>query len=227
MAKAPEAQLRRLMSRAAACRACPGMECRPVLSAANGLSSARVMFVGEAPGRFGAGRTGVPFSGDTAGARFERLLAEAGLTREDVFVTNAALCLPLDARGRNRPPSPTEVSACGDWLRQTLDAVKPSLVVALGAVALAALGRIEPHGLTLRTGLGTAVRWRGARLTALYHPAARSRVHRPWPLQVEDWRALPAILRAAEDNSRNSWKFPHGGLTQRQSYFYDDIVIFR
>lgn len=216
MAKAPEAQLRRLMSRAAACRVCPGMGCRPVLSAANGLSSARVMFVGEAPGRLGAGRTGVPFSGDTAGARFERLLAEAGLTREAVFVTNAALCLPLDARGRNRQSSRAELAACGNWLSQTLDAVRPSLVVALGAVALTALGRIEPHGLTLRDGVRTVVRWRGARLTALYHPGARSQVHRPWPLQVEDWRALRAILRAPEDNSRSLVTIPcPEGLTRR------------
>lgn len=206
-----------LASATAACRRCPRMLAgSAVLGPCNGHTGAAVLFVGEAPGRLGAGRTGIPFSGDTAGARFERLLAEAGLTRDDIFVTNAALCLPLDARGRNRRPAAGEIAACSAWLRKTIALVKPPLVVALGATALAALARIEPHGLTLREHVAKVVPWHGAGLTALYHPGARSQVHRPWPLQVEDWRALRAILRAPEDNSRSLVTIPcPEGLTRR------------
>jgi uracil-DNA glycosylase family 4 len=199
-----------------------------VLGPRNGLTGAAVLFVGEAPGRLGAGRTGIPFSGDTAGARFERLLAEAGLTREGVFVTNAALCVPLDTRGRNRRPAAGEIAACSRWLGETIALVKPPLVVALGATALAALARIEPHGLTLREHVAKVVPWHGAGLTALYHPGARSQVHRPWPLQVEDWQELGTFTRTCKDNSRDLKRnLPAEGLTPGQSHFYDDIVIFR
>lgn len=201
----------------AGCRRCPRMLAgSAVLGPPNGNTGSAVLFVGEAPGRFGAGRTGIPFSGDTAGARFERLLTEAGLTREDVFVTNAALCLPLDARGRNRRPAAGEIAACSGWLGETIAVVRPALVVALGVVALAALARIEPHGLTLREHVAKVVPWHGAGLTVLYHPGARSQVHRPWPLQVEDWRVLGAVSRAPEDNSRSLVTIPcPEGLTRR------------
>ena len=156
------------------------------------------MFVGEAPGRFGAGRTGVPFSGDVAGARFERLLAEAGLRREDVFVTNAVLCVPVDAAGHNRRSRPAEVRMCLPWLELTLRAVDPALVVAMGTVALGALALIEAHGLAVSNAGQSPVRWLGRDLAAVYHPAARSQIHRPWSRQLEDWRAIGSFARGLE-----------------------------
>jgi DNA polymerase len=174
------------------------MGCPPVLSPANGPANATVIFVGEAPGRFGAGRTGVPFSGDTAGRRFEALLGAAGFARERVFVTNAVLCLPLDASGRNRRPAAIETANCASWLRATIEVVNPRLVVGMGAVALAALNRIERHGLTVSHAGQPPVAWRGARLAAVYHPAARSAVHRPWDRQLADWARLGAWSRCVQ-----------------------------
>ena len=153
------------------------------------------MFVGEAPGRLGAGRTGVPFLGDESGRRFERLLGEAGLTREEVRVTNAVRCLPLDVSGRNRRPLTSEVRACNGWLAEELDAVRPGLVVALGAVALAALGSLEEHGLVLSRDVGRVVAWRGSSMACVYHPGARSAVHRPWEAQVRDFRRAVGEFR--------------------------------
>ena len=103
-----------------------------VLGEVNGPADARIMFVGEAPGRHGAGRSGVPFSGDESGRRFEALLGVAGLRREDVFVTNAVLCNPLDGAGNNRRPLAREVRACLANLRGQIEAVDPDYVVALG-----------------------------------------------------------------------------------------------
>jgi len=198
MTTAPSANLDGLATQAAACRRCPRMGCAPVLSRANGPVRAPVMFVGEAPGRLGAGRTGVPFSGDVAGARFERLLAEAGLERADVFVTNAVLCVPVDARGRNRRPRPAEVRACASWLEQTIRLVDPAFVVALGGVALAALALIEPHGLAVANAGDGPIRWFGRQLAVAYHPGARAQVHRPWSSQVEDWRRIGSFAREPE-----------------------------
>lgn len=146
--------------------------------------------MGEAPGRLGAGRTGVPFLGDVAGRRFERFLAYAGLQRENVFVTNAVLCLPLDGRGRNRRPRARELDECSGWLQDTLAAVDPDVVVAMGGVALEGLRRLEAHPLRVADA-GSAPRpWHGRLLAVVYHPGARSRVHRPEAFQVADWAAL-------------------------------------
>lgn len=176
---------------ASACRACPCVAPgTAVLGAPNGPVPCDWLFVGEAPGRLGAARTGVPFHGDESGRRFERLLAEAGLSRGQVFVTNAVLCLPCDGRGRNRTPSMAEVANCSAFLARTIDAVSPRVVVSLGAVALAALGYIEPHDLRLRDAAGTPVPWRGRVLVPLYHPGRQAALHRPWETQLADWRAL-------------------------------------
>lgn len=180
-----------LVRRAQDCRACPAMEGRRrVLSHANGDPSARVMFVAEAPGRLGGELTGVPLSRDQSGKRFEHLLAQAGLTREAIFITNAALCNPRDGRGRNRSPSRTELGNCSRWLTETLALVDPAVVASLGVTALGALKRLEPHGLTLRQDVARPVRWYGRWLFPLYHPSPRAGLSRAYTDQDEDFRKL-------------------------------------
>lgn len=193
-----EATFAVLAEQARACRACPSMAGRvPVLSRANGNPAARVLFVAEAPGRRGAEVSRVPLSRDQTGRRFERLLALAGLRRDEVFITNAVLCNPRDARGNNRPPSPAERRACAHWLAETVALIQPAVVVPLGAVALAALGSIEAHGLRLRDGAGLPVAWRGGWLLPLYHPSPRAGLSRSYAQQDEDFRRLGDWLRAA------------------------------
>jgi uracil-DNA glycosylase family 4 len=165
-----------------------------VLGEANGPAPAPVMFVGEAPGRLGAGRSGVPFSGDESGRRFETLLRMAGLTRETVFVTNALLCNPVDEAGRNRPPRREEIERCLPFLEAQIAAVDPEVVVALGSVALKALALIEPHNLVLRESAGRNFAWAHRLLVPLYHPGRRALVHRPEATQVEDWQRLGMVV---------------------------------
>src|SRR5919199_5121564 len=110
------AQLAQLAAEAAACRRCPAMCGRAaVLSERNGEVGARVLFIGEAPGRFGGDRTRVPFSGDQSGRNFQRFIASINLPRAEIFITNAALCNPRTAAGTNRKPTPTEVANCGEF----------------------------------------------------------------------------------------------------------------
>jgi uracil-DNA glycosylase len=193
-----------LFKAARACRRCPGMTGCAVLGVANGPVPARLLFVGEAPGRFGAGRTGVPFSGDEAGRRFEQLLESAGLTRAEAFITNAVLCLPLDASGRNRTPLRSELANCATHLARTIASVDPEFVVTLGATALAALARIGPHNLTLATSVARPAPWQGRTLIPLYHPGQRAQIHRPWPAQLADWRSLGDFLTCGADSERPS-----------------------
>src|SRR6267142_2246522 len=90
-----------LAAEAAVCTRCPAMcERAAVLSERNGPVDARVMFIGEAPGRKGADRTRVPFSGDQSGQNFERFLASIPLLRDHIFITSAALCNSGKHQGR-------------------------------------------------------------------------------------------------------------------------------
>lgn len=178
-----------------ACTACDRVLHSHVLGPNNGNPEARVMFVGEAPGRLGAGRTGVPFQGDESGRRFEAILLAAGLTRDEVFVTNAILCNPLDAQGRNRRPLTSEIRRCLPFLQAQVLTVNPEVVVALGDVALFALGLLEAHGATLRGDCSRPTAWFGRTLVPLYHPGRQSTLHRADADQRADWAALGDFLR--------------------------------
>ena len=186
-----------LCAEVAGCRRCPTMEGRRrVLSPANGSPGALVMFVAEAPGRLGGDRTGAPLYGDRTGERFDRLLAAAGWRRSDVFITNAVLCNPRSDNGRvNRRPSRAEVANCADHLRRQIELVDPRLVVALGAVALGALGRVEPHHLVLARDYGLLRRWYGRWLAPLSHPSDRALWRRSEAEQVADMRALSGFVQ--------------------------------
>jgi uracil-DNA glycosylase family 4 len=187
-----------LVEEAQSCRVCPRMAGRTrLLSAANGALDARVCFVAEAPGRLGGDRTAIPLCGDQSGRNFERLLVEAGLDRASIFVTNAVLCNPRTGN-RNVPPSSREIQNCGRFLMATVQLIQPEVVVALGAVALRALNRIEPHGLTLANDVGRARRWHDRWLVPLYHPGPRAQLWRSSHQQVEDFRGLRAFLRQLE-----------------------------
>ncbi len=197
-----DADFAALVATVAACRTCPAMEGRRrVLTSANGDIDARVMFIAEAPGRSGGERTGVPFSGDFSGRTFERLLDEAGWTRADVFITNAALCNPQGPTGANRPPSQRELANCRGHLRATLAIVDPPVVATLGAVALAALGRIEPHGLKLTEARGKPHAWDGRTLFPLFHPSPKVLAWFPYARMAEDFRVLRTVADHAVSKS--------------------------
>jgi uracil-DNA glycosylase family 4 len=184
-----------LVDEARACQVCPRMVGRTrLLGPANGSLRARICFVAEAPGRLGGDRTAIPLCGDQSGRNFERLLAEAGLDRSAIFVTNAVLCNPRIGN-RNAPPSTREIQNCSRFLIATLQLVQPAAVVALGAVALKALGRVERHELSLANDVSHAVRWHDRWLIPLYHPGPRAQLWRGFPQQAEDFRRLGAFLR--------------------------------
>src|SRR5437879_8942869 len=168
----PQAQFAKLATEAAACRRCPAMcERAAVFSHLNGAVDARIMFVGEAPGRKGADRTRAPFSGDQSGKNFDRFISSIGLTRSQIFITSAALCNPRSASGANRRPAAREVANCSDFLRRTIALIDPKLVVTLGGVALDALKLVHYHELNLKEAAGKIHRWNQRLLVPLYHPS--------------------------------------------------------
>lgn len=167
-----------------------------MLGPANGSLAARVLFVAEAPGRFGADASGVPLHGDRTGRAFEDFLAAAGLTRDDVFITNAILCNPRDADGRNARPAITELANCRSHLARLVALLDPLWVVTLGSVALGALSAIAPHAALLARDVGRPIAWHGRWLVPLYHPGPRALIRRPVAVQRADYRKLGDAIRA-------------------------------
>ena len=187
-----------LAAAAIACGLCAGADGRRrVLSAANGPLDSPLLFVAEAPGRDGADRTGVPLHGDRTGDNFAHLLGVLGWRREWVFITNAVLCNPRAADGRNRTPNTAELAHCAPFLRATVELIDPRYVVTLGRVALRALEGIAAHGLELRRDVAGRFAWDGRALVPLYHPSPRVMAgHRDLRAQEADYRRLAAYLRA-------------------------------
>jgi DNA polymerase len=149
-----------------------------------GSATAQIVVVGEAPGA-NEDREGRPFVG-RAGRLLDELLVEAGLAREDVFITNVLKARPPG----NRDPRADEVAHHVPWLQAQLDVIRPRLVVPLGRHALkrfdanAQIG--EVHGRVLERD--------GRQLFPMYHPAAAIYNQRLLPTLVADARALREVL---------------------------------
>lgn len=181
----------RLEKKAASCRLCPCLADQPaVLSSANGSLNANIVFIAEAPGRFGAGRTGVPFQGDRSGDNFEILLKHIGLTRAEVFITNAVLCNPL-ADGNNRRPNTKEIKNCSAFLKESLSIIRPRVVVTLGTVALNALNLILGTRFQLNQNVAQPLATANFMLFPLYHPSPRvTNWKRPLTQQKKDFKKM-------------------------------------
>jgi uracil-DNA glycosylase len=141
-------ELTRLAQEAAHCRECDLWKNATQTVFGAGPPRAAVVLVGEQPGDQ-EDRIGQPFVGP-AGRLLDRALAEAGIDRNRVYVTNAVKHFKFEPRGKKRihkKPSEMEVEACHRWLERELEALRPALVVALGATAARALlGRVTPIG---------------------------------------------------------------------------------
>lgn len=167
-----------------------------VLSNLNGSPAARIMFIGEAPGRKGADRTRIPFSGDQSGANLDRFLASIDLRREQIFITSAALCNPRSDSGANRRPTQKELTNCSDFLRRTIELIDPRVIVTLGSVALEALKRIQYHELNLKEAAAQIHSWHERTVVPIYHPSPQVLAsHRREAEQLRDYQVVAKAVR--------------------------------
>jgi uracil-DNA glycosylase family protein len=165
-----------------------------------GLPHARVMLVGEQPGHE-EDLAGRPFVGP-AGRLLDRALQAAGLARDEVYVTNAVKHFKWEPRGKRRihaKPSQSEIAACRPWLDAELEAIRPAVVVCLGATAAQAL--LGPRFRVTRQ-RGQWLSAPGApRVLATVHPSAILRApddatrRREMDAFVADLAHVPAALR--------------------------------
>jgi uracil-DNA glycosylase len=132
--------LKQLREDARACRDCPLWANATQTVFGAGDPHARVMLVGEQPGDE-EDKKGLPFVGP-AGRLLERALEAAGIDRDHLYVTNAVKHFKWQLRGKRRlhkTPAQREIDACHPWLEREIEAVKPHVIVALGATAARAV----------------------------------------------------------------------------------------
>ncbi|MDE0234016.1 MAG: uracil-DNA glycosylase [bacterium] len=160
-------ELAALGARASVCTDCRLSDTRTNVVFGVGRSDADVMMVGEAPGR-NEDLEGEPFVG-AAGHLLNRLLAEVGMGRDEVYIANVLKCRPPG----NRDPRPDEIESCKGYLRGQLDLVDPKVVMTLGNFATQLLLRTNTGISRMR---GRSYRWwRDKVLIPTFHPAAALR----------------------------------------------------
>jgi len=155
--------LDRIAEQVRACTRCRLSETRTQAVPGVGPEDARIMFIGEGPGR-DEDLQGEPFVGP-AGQKLTVLLRNAGLAREDVYITNIVKCRPPD----NRDPRPDEVEACREFLDGQIACIEPALICTLGAPALRTL--VDPKASVMKLN-GTIMQRHGLTFVPLIHPAA-------------------------------------------------------
>jgi len=141
-----ENDIETLREEAASCRACPLWKDATQTVFGEGPPQARIVLVGEQPGDK-EDLAGHPFVGP-AGQMLDRALEEAGVDRSKVYVTNAVKHFKFVPRGKIRlhqKPTTPEIKACRQWYERELAAIRPDLVVALGATAAQCVfGKVTP-----------------------------------------------------------------------------------
>jgi DNA polymerase len=153
---------------------------------------AELMFVGEGPGA-DEDAQGEPFVG-RAGQLLNNMIKAMGLRREDVYIANIVKCRPPG----NRQPERDEADTCSPFLMRQISAIKPKVLVALGATAAKNLLAMNASMMELRgrwydfKPAGSDPEWPGARLAVTYHPAFLLRDPRQ---KGEAWKDLQMVMK--------------------------------
>ncbi|MBU4376394.1 MAG: uracil-DNA glycosylase [Candidatus Omnitrophica bacterium] len=168
-----------------------GMSCcqlchiRTKLVFGSGSPDAKLMFVGEAPGR-DEDLQGLPFVG-RAGQLLTKIIESIGLKRSEVYICNILKCRPPD----NRAPFPTEILACEPYLKRQIEIIKPRIICALGKFASQTLLKSQTTITQLR---GKFYDYEGIKLIPTFHPAYLLRNPGDKRLVWEDMKKIKKAL---------------------------------
>ncbi|HCU99665.1 MAG: uracil-DNA glycosylase [Dehalococcoidia bacterium] len=177
-------ELEQLRSEVQGCLRCTLAQTRTHAVPGEGPLSAEVMLIGEAPG-VNEDRQGLPFVGQ-AGSFLEELLAEAKLTREEVYICNVLKCRPPG----NRDPLPSEIEACSDYLSAQIRLIDPRIIVTLGRFSMSRFFAKQ----TISRIHGQPRDVNGRIVVPMYHPAAALHQRRLRGVIIDDFRTLPDLL---------------------------------
>ena len=181
-----EVSLEEIRSLMGNCQLCELGQTRSNLVFGVGDPHARVMIIGEGPGK-NEDLQGEPFVG-AAGKKLDPLLGNAGLTRDEVYIANVVKCRPPS----NRNPRPAEIEACSPFLREQVRSIWPDAIICLGNFASQWVLKTDRGVMSLRGRLHQQGHFV---VLPTFHPAACI-YHSEWqPLLEEDLRLLGAWLR--------------------------------
>jgi uracil-DNA glycosylase len=188
----PIAALKLIREDIGECTRCQLHKGRTKLVYGVGNPRADLMFVGEGPGA-DEDAQGEPFVG-RAGQLLNNMIKAMGLQREEVYIANVVKCRPPG----NRTPEPEECEKCSPFLRRQIAAIKPKVIVALGATAAknllamnSSLGDLRGRFYDFKPA-GSDPSWPGARLAVTYHPAYLLRDPRQ---KGEAWKDLQMVMK--------------------------------
>jgi DNA polymerase len=167
------------------CQRCPLAPTRTTLVFGVGDPHARVMLVGEAPGR-NEDLKGEPFVG-AAGQLLDELLAHAGLVRGEVYIANVLKCRPPG----NRDPEPVEIETCTPFLREQIRLVEPEVLVTLGNFATRFVLKTQAGITRLRGAVQRAGRFT---VLPIFHPAAAIYDRTKRDVLFDDFARLAELL---------------------------------
>ncbi len=182
----PHIPLEDLQVQVAACRRCPLCDGRTQTVFGVGNPEARVLIVGEAPGK-NEDLQGEPFVG-AAGKYLNELLAIAGLSREDVYIANVLKCRPPS----NRDPRPEEIQACTPFLREQTRTINPEYIVTLGNFSTKFILKTDVGITRLHGTLQRAGRFK---VFPIFHPAAALYDSKKREALENDFATLGELLR--------------------------------
>ena len=165
------------------CEQCPLCRERTNTVPGQGAPTPELMFVGEGPGA-NEDAQGLAFVG-RAGNLLTKMIEAMGLSRDEVFITNIVKCRPPG----NRNPMPDEMESCMPYLREQIGVLQPTVIVALGSVAVKGLLNVTTGITKLR---GTWHSFEGIDMMPTYHPAY---LLRNPPKKKEVWEDLKEVLR--------------------------------
>lgn len=177
------------------CQKCRLCAARTHAVPGEGNPHARLMFIGEGPGR-DEDLTGRPFVG-RAGQLLDKMIASIGLSREEVYIANVVKCRPP----QNRAPEMDEVAACMPYLRAQVGLIRPQVIVLLGSSALGAILGPE-HRITRER--GAWIERKGVFFMPTFHPAALLRDESKKRPVWEDLKKVRDKLQELEANEPNA-----------------------
>ena len=181
--------LSELYQEIALCRQCEIAKSRTKVVPGEGVESADIMFIGEAPG-WHEDQQGRPFVGP-AGQYLDKLLASINLKREQVYIANVIKCRPPG----NREPLPGEISNCRKWLERQIGIINPKMIVTLGRYSMAMFF----PGKSISKIHGTAQKLDNVIYYAMYHPAAALHQQSLRQAIEADMLKIPSLLAESKD----------------------------
>jgi len=174
------------------CRKCKLSQKRTHIVFGEGNPDARLMFIGEAPGREEDVQAR-PFVGE-AGMLLTRLIEKMGLKREDVYIANIVKCRPP----MNRDPEKDEIQQCREFLERQIDIIRPEIIMSLGRIAASTLMGNERLKITAIR--GKIFDYRGIPLVPTFHPAYLMRNPKDkWLTWNDAQKVLERLERSRQD----------------------------